>query len=173
MTTGELLEKICRHIGLIKLQKLHFWYLIQWLGPDGFALIVTLAVNLIVSNLMQKVKNENGPESDTVNGRMAARIQSASNAKGNKVMATLGAYGTLGLLCVVSSLQPSIPNALYFLIFMGGATVWALSFTIHTKPFAVILAILSIPTCAHIFSIFAYQLQWPQELLPADSLPAR
>jgi hypothetical protein len=93
--------------------------------------------------------------------------------RGSKLMASVGPYVVLAALCLTSSLQPSLPSALYYLVFLLGATWWALCQNIQNRFFAGLFALLALFVSIHIFALYLYQTQWAQEFLPSDSLLAR
>lgn len=160
--TGSLLEKILRHVGLIKLNSLSWFQIIRWLGPDIAASVGLILIYLSISNILKK--GQAGPEThegDKANGF-------------TKMLSSVGSYLILGFLCFTSSLQPSISSGVYFIVFIAGATAWATgSVNIHNKTFAWFYAVLAFYVAVHFATLFAYQLEIMQEILAPDSLISR
>lgn len=71
-------------------------------------------------------------------------------------------------LLFAATLRPSIPSAIYFVVFLLTATLWALYKEID-RGFAIICRVLLIVLIVHISALFAYQTPWPQELLDANN----
>jgi len=151
-------------LGLVKLNDLHWTQIIRWLGPDVVALTVTIICYVSISNFLSEPPPLNLSNTDT---------NSAEPSSWNKILHSIGAYVSLGFLCLTSSLQPSVPSGIYYLIFLGGATWWALSKNIINKAFARIFSILAVFVAIHIIALFLYQLEWSQELIDPKSLVAR
>lgn len=84
----------------------------------------------------------------------------------------LGRYLTLASLCLAAILRPSIVGGFYFFIFLSASTWWACYKELQ-KAFAYLLRFLMIVVLCHIFTLYGYQMQWPQELLDGNSTYAR
>ncbi|XP_025831153.1 piezo-type mechanosensitive ion channel component [Agrilus planipennis] len=84
----------------------------------------------------------------------------------------VGRYATLLLLCLAAVMRPSVEGGLYFLAFLASATWWACYKELQ-KGFAIVLRILMVIIFVHIFCIYLFQLQWPQEYLDGNSTYAR
>ena len=170
--TGQTKETILRHFGLVKLNALEWTEIVRWLGPDAAALIGTIVCHLSISSFLSAESNN-----VVSNSSSALSPPTDSNTSGpntwDKILHSVGAYITLAFLCLTSSLQPSIPNGVYYLVFLGGATWWALSKNIRNKIFARIFGVLAVFVALHVICLFLYQLQWAQEYLDPQSLPAR
>lgn len=65
-------------------------------------------------------------------------------------------------------LQPSVPGAIYFIVFLLTATVWA-SFKEIDRGFAIICRLLCGLLVVHISALLAYQTPWPQFFLDANN----
>lgn len=75
-----------------------------------------------------------------------------------------GKYLALLLLLLTGALRPSVTSAVYYLVFLGGATWWA-SFKDLGRGFVVVCRIVSVVAASHITALLAYQTQYLQELL--------
>lgn len=71
-------------------------------------------------------------------------------------------------LLIAATLQPSVPSAVYFLVFIITLTSWA-CLKDFARPFAVVCRILLVLLIVHIFCLLAYQTPYPQEVLPANN----
>ena len=93
-------------------------------------------------------------------------------------------------LLLAATIRPSVPGAVYFIVFLGAATCWAclkalgryfinLKYTHKIKnnsydfsnfrAFAIICRIVLVFLAVHIAAFLAYQTPWPQEFYPANS----
>nr|CAD7262044.1 unnamed protein product [Timema shepardi] len=77
-----------------------------------------------------------------------------------------GKYLTVVSLCVAGAIRPSIPGAVYFLVFLGAMTWWA-CYKELGRAFAVVLRCTLGVVTLHILALFAVQVQWVQESLPS------
>lgn len=71
----------------------------------------------------------------------------------------LAIFCVLSTLLVAAVLQPSIPNAVYFLAFLFVITAWAINFLNH-KAFVVIIWALCIFMVIHMCMLFAFHTVW-------------
>lgn len=69
-------------------------------------------------------------------------------------------------------MRPSITSGLYFLVFMGAATAWAVGRPLE-KGFAVVGRCLMAIMSVHIAVLLVYQCTWLIELYPPDMDMAR
>ncbi|CAG7819154.1 unnamed protein product [Allacma fusca] len=164
LTDCQITEKVLRHLGLVKLNDLQWLQIIRWLGPDAAALIGTIICYMSISNFISVSPQIISSSTDSA---------SSGPNSWNKILNSIGAYIALGFLCITSSLQPSIPSGIYYLVFLGGATWWALSRNIRTRAFARIFSAVAIFVVIHIIALFLYQLELSQELIDPESLPSR
>lgn len=75
-------------------------------------------------------------------------------------------------LLLAAAIRPSIPGAVYFLIYLGLGSWWA-CYRQLTKGFAIICRLVMSFSCVHIIAFMLYQMPWPQEYFPADNLVPR
>lgn len=74
----------------------------------------------------------------------------------------------MATLLIAATLQPSVPSAVYFIVFLLTATVWATYKNID-RGFAIICRILAVLLIVHISALLTYQTPWPQEFLDANN----
>lgn len=74
----------------------------------------------------------------------------------------------MATLLVAATLQPSIPSAVYFIVFLLTATIWATYKNID-RGFAIICRVLAVLLIVHISALLTYQTPWPQEYLDANN----
>jgi hypothetical protein len=85
-----------------------------------------------------------------------------------------GKFLALGALCLAGSIRPSVPGAVYFLCFLGGATAWACRCPL-TRGFAFMLRCCVLLCVFHMLALFTYQVEWFQQIdgLMPTNLTAR
>lgn len=76
-------------------------------------------------------------------------------------------FCAMATLLVAATLQPSVPSAVYFIIFLLTATVWALYKEID-RGFAILCRALAVLLVIHISALLAYQTPWLQEYRDAN-----
>lgn len=69
-------------------------------------------------------------------------------------------------------MRPSVTSGIYFLVFMGSATAWAVGRPLE-KGFAVINRCLMAIMAVHIAGLLSYQCTWLTDLYPPDKDMAR
>lgn len=75
-------------------------------------------------------------------------------------------------LLVAATLQPSVPSAIYFTVFLLTASVWAIYKNIE-RDFAIICRVLAALLVLHICALLVYQTPWPQEHFDANNTVTR
>lgn len=75
------------------------------------------------------------------------------------------------LLCA-ATLQPSVPSAVYFIVFLLTSTIWATYKEIE-RGFAIMCRVLSALLIVHISALLAYQTPVPQEYFDVNSTVIR
>lgn len=71
-------------------------------------------------------------------------------------------------ILLAAYLQPSVPGAIYFIVFLLTATVWA-SFKEIDRAFAIICLFLCVLLVVHISALVVYQTPWPQQYLDTNN----
>lgn len=70
-------------------------------------------------------------------------------------------------LLFAATLRPSVPSAVYFIVFLLTATVWS-TYREIDRGFAIVCRMLCAMLIVHISALLAYQTPWPQEYLDAN-----
>lgn len=78
----------------------------------------------------------------------------------------------LFLLMFSGIMRPSVTSGIYFLVFMGAATAWALGKPLE-KGFAVVSRCVMAIMGVHIAVLLVYQCTWIMEIYPPDRDMAR
>lgn len=194
---GDLLERILRHIGLVRLDALPYTTYASYLAPEIIVLITCTVVYHICSKLHSSsvIAGDLLPLSEPLRETTNSQDIAASQRRTavftilgckfyyqlyNSVRFMLyfsylssvsnpqGKYICLLLMCLAGILRPSILSAVYYLSFLGLATAWACNRQLG-RQFAWFCRFLMVVLVAHITALFVYQLQWVQEQLPPKS----
>jgi len=174
---GELTEKLLRHFGLVRLNSLNWIQLIRWVGPDAVTCGGTLVTYLVITNILGEgppsCAAPTGTSTTSAGTTVAAPSKPKRPGKGSRFLASIGPYAVLACLAISSSLEPSIPSVIYYLVFLAGATWWAMCHSIRSRFFLILFALLAAFVTIHVTCLYFYQLQWAQELLGPETLQAR
>ncbi|XP_076270338.1 piezo type mechanosensitive ion channel component isoform X7 [Rhynchophorus ferrugineus] len=167
----EFLEKLLRHAGFVRLNNISINNAFTWISPEP----IMLATSVVFYVLFKKLTTVNTDPSD----ESATRTESErrddeikTRKKYLSFMVGVGRYGTLMTLCLAGVLRPSVVGGLYFLVFLSVATWWACYKQLR-RGFAILMCCLLPIVFAHMSVLYAYQFQWPQELLEKNSTWAR
>ncbi|KAG5890380.1 hypothetical protein JTB14_029745 [Gonioctena quinquepunctata] len=161
-----LLEKILRHAGFVRLDDISLVAGFTWLTPE----IVMLIAPIVFFSLLKKL---NGPNLITISESQSlldTRLRPWKEYL--PYLIGVGRYGVLAMLCLAAIARPSIPGGLYYLVFLCSATWWACYKQLR-RGFAIVLCCLIPIVFLHICCLYAYQFQWPQEILAKGSPYAR
>ncbi|CAO1304226.1 unnamed protein product [Diamesa serratosioi] len=171
----EFLELLLRHVGLVRLDNLDVISLVQWLAPE----IVMFVGSIVVFIVLRKASGANVPTENGSGGGdpleagtspIADNILELSPEKW-KLFVGVGKVLSLLALCLTGALQPSIPSAIYFIVFLGAATWWGCNKELE-RAFAIVLRVTVVFLGFHITAFLGYQNPWPQELLtPNTTIP--
>nr|CAD7400291.1 unnamed protein product [Timema poppensis] len=148
------MDYIIRHIGLLRLDSISPLTGIRLLTPE--VIMVTSSITVYV--LCYKWTR---PSQTRINQPSSY----FSNTNRVKFVRALGKYVSTLSLCVAGCIQPSVPGALYFLVFIGTMTLWSIHQHIG-KWYTYVLCGLAVVVALHILALFAVQTQWVQEMLP-------
>ncbi|KAL3280583.1 hypothetical protein HHI36_003816 [Cryptolaemus montrouzieri] len=160
----DLLEKILRTVGLVKLEALPPLDVITWTYAEPLMLITSIATFWSCKKLVQE-------HPDDLESLGTIPKKNRKN-KYLSLLTSIGRYGVLVSMCFAAIIRPSVFGGLYFLVFLSSATWWACYKKLQKK-FAILLRLLLVIVFVHMMAVYAYQTQWPQELLPPDDLLAR
>ncbi|XP_044750779.1 piezo-type mechanosensitive ion channel component isoform X3 [Coccinella septempunctata] len=160
----DLLERILRTIGLVRLDHLPILEIITWTYPEPLMLLTSIATFWSCKKLVQE--NIDDLES------LATLPKKNVKHKYLSLLTSIGRYGVLVSMCFAAIIVPSVFGGLYFLVFLSSATWWACYKKLERK-FAILIRCLMVVVFVHMMALYAYQTQWPQELLPPKELIPR
>ncbi|XP_033209745.1 piezo-type mechanosensitive ion channel component isoform X3 [Belonocnema kinseyi] len=165
----ELLEKIFRHVGLVRLDDASVFEIVFWLAPE----IVVLPTTLLVFFICRKLTKE--PETgddESPSIQQSTKKTEDRSAKVINFLGNIGTYVALASLCWAASFRPSVEGGFYFVVFLGAATWWACNKEL-LKGFAIVCRVVMFIVILHIITLLSYQNQWPQEFVPINSTWSR
>ncbi|XP_043673451.1 piezo-type mechanosensitive ion channel component isoform X7 [Vespula pensylvanica] len=168
----QFMEKLFRHIGLVKLDNTSVWEVFYWLTPELILLPTTIITYVACRFLTQSKPSDDEGEVSVQRLNDSAKKTEDRTTKIINFFGHIGTYVVLASLCCTASLKPSVEGAFYFLVFLGAATWWACNRELR-KGFAIICKIVMVVVIVHILALLSYQNQWPQELIPVNSTWSR
>ncbi|CAB3377428.1 Hypothetical predicted protein [Cloeon dipterum] len=163
LTNCEWLEVLLRALGLVRFDDISFPDAARLIGPDLTALVVSIVVLAVCKGMC------NRPDPPPV---LNEEQQSSRNLV--HILTSLGKFVALGSLCVAGSMRPSLPGAVYFVCFLGGATAWACRSPLQ-RGFAFMMRGCVFLVVLHVLTLFTYQVEWFQQIdgLGPSNLTAR
>lgn len=165
----EVLEKILRHVGFIRLNNITPTSAIVWLSPEVVMLAISIgffiAMRKLSAPIPVEVSNEEGD--DSANSRSTKAQQ-----KYFSYLVAIGRYCVIFALCSAAVLRPSVLGGLYFIVFLATITWWSCCKQLR-RGFAIVLGCLTPVVFIHLSALYSYQFQWPQEFLERNSTYAR
>ncbi|XP_067001205.2 piezo-type mechanosensitive ion channel component isoform X3 [Anabrus simplex] len=162
------LEKVLRHIGLIRLDGISGKDGIRALAPEALMLVASIVVYVVSNKLV--VERRTSHVSTLSVPSTTAILPTAvptTNKRRYTFLVSWGKYIVLLSLCLAGVMRPSIPGSVYFIAFLGGMTWWA-CYKDLGQAFAVVIYCVMVIVALHIISLFGIQLQWIQELVTED-----
>ncbi|CAH1388772.1 unnamed protein product [Nezara viridula] len=170
--TCGMLERILRHVGLVRLDHLAFIDRIILIGPDVVVLVTSIVVYTISSKLNPHnlLTDEMLPVSEPPhhNEESASSNDNTASQRRMAILTMFGKYICLMMMCLAGILRPSILSGFYYLSFLILATSWACNMQLG-RFFAWYCRLLMVFLMGHIIALYLYQMEWIQELLPPDS----
>lgn len=167
-----MLERILRHVGLVRLDNLALIDYIKLIGPDVVVLITAIVVYTISSKLNPNnlLTNEMLPVSEPPhhNEERGSPHDNTASQRRIAILTMFGKYICLMMMCLAGILRPSILSGVYYLSFLMLATSWACNMQLG-RFFAWYCRILMVFLMGHIVALYLYQMEWIQELLPPDA----
>ncbi|CAH1971747.1 unnamed protein product [Acanthoscelides obtectus] len=170
LKSDPFLEKLLRHMGLVRIDTLSYRDVIVWLSPEILMLVISVSFLVTLRKLsapspvLLAIEDPSSGAGDTTRSTSAKERRKKSYG----LFVSVGRFCVLFALCMAAVLRPSVSGGLYFLVFLSTATWWAGCKQLR-KGFAVIMICLAPIVVAHLFCLYAYQLQWMQELLINDT----
>ncbi|XP_063241990.1 piezo-type mechanosensitive ion channel component-like isoform X9 [Bacillus rossius redtenbacheri] len=164
-----LLEKILRHVGLVKLSSVKVLTLIRLTAPEVVMLLTSVTVYTICSKIVRERRPSQVSDVSTPSTIAILPHMSASYNRNRHLnfITSVGKYLSLASLCVASAMRPSIPGSVYFVVFLGAMTWWACYKSLG-RAFAMVLRAVVALVALHVLALFAIQLQCVQDYLPAE-----
>ncbi|XP_049832005.1 piezo-type mechanosensitive ion channel component isoform X1 [Schistocerca gregaria] len=159
-----MLEKILRHVGLVRLNDLSISNGIRILGPDILMLSCSLSVYIICKRLNAQRRDTVAPEHEPSSTIILPKASRTLRRKRYRFFVIIGKYITLLSLGIAGVIQPSVLNGIYFITFLGSMTWWACYRDLR-RAFSVVLHIIVLIAAVHITAIFCMQLQYIQEIV--------
>lgn len=157
---GGLLSLIGYNLGLVSYNAIDPLMAVHFLAPE----LIMAATSLVVYVALKKI---------LLNPNADSKL-SAKDSKHQKYpfLTSAGKYICLFLIMFSGIMRPSITSGLYFLVFMGAATAWAVGRPLE-RGFAVVGRCLMAIMAVHVTLILVYQCSWINALLPPDNEFAR
>ncbi|XP_070500560.1 piezo-type mechanosensitive ion channel component isoform X4 [Chironomus tepperi] len=174
----EFLEILLRHVGFVRLDNLDVLSIIQWLAPEVIAFFGSIIVTIIlrrssavnVQALDTDTNNEGTSNNQSPPTQQLPDVHEIGLEKW-RILVKAGKILSLLSLCATGALQPSALSVIYYLVFLGSATWWAMNKQLE-RAFAIVLRIVIVFMMLHIIAFLGYQNPWPQEFLePNTTLP--
>lgn len=131
----EFLEILLRHVGFVRIDDLDVLPIIQWLAPEVIAFFGSIIVTIILRR--SSTVNVQALDTDT-NNEGNSNQQSSSQTTQQlpeveiglekwRILVKAGKILSLLSLCATGALQPSALSVIYYLVFLGSATWWAMN----------------------------------------------
>lgn len=133
----EFLEILLRHVGFVRVDNLDVLSIIQWLAPEVIAFVGSIIVTIILRR--SSAVNVQALNTDTNNEGTSNNQQSSSPPTQQlpevheiglekwRILVKAGKILSLLSLCATGALQPSALSVIYYLVFLGSATWWAMN----------------------------------------------
>lgn len=153
-----IIQEIGHNLGLVSYSGISPLMAVHYLAPELIMTMVSLIVYIPVKKMM--VENEqDSHKKDTKHQRYP-------------LLTSAGKYLSLFLIMFSGIMRPSVTSGIYFLVFMGAATAWALGRPLE-KGFAVISRCVMAIMAVHVAVLLVYQCAWLIMIYPPDMNFAR
>lgn len=126
----------------------------MWFIPEVGMLISSVVIFVALRSLNDNTANTHVGESLSAES-LALRKQ-------------FGTFLSMVALLLAGVIRPSVPSAIYFIVFLGSATLWA-CFKELDRAFAIVCRFVIAFLMVHFTTYLAYQTPIPQEMFPANS----
>ncbi|XP_055299200.1 piezo-type mechanosensitive ion channel component isoform X31 [Sitodiplosis mosellana] len=174
----EFLEILFRHIGMISLHDVTLISVTLWLLPDIMMFFTSIVAFVALKKLTAPVVNEDIEESGGSSSPNAESEPVAEEDEGGyspeqyAFLKRAAIFCSMAMLLFAATLQPSVPSAVYFIVFLLTATIWA-TYKEIDRGFAIICRLLAALLILHISALLVYQTPWPQEYLDVNNTVIR
>ncbi|XP_063215481.1 piezo-type mechanosensitive ion channel component-like [Bacillus rossius redtenbacheri] len=143
----EMLETVFRHMGFLKLNEVKVITAIRLVAPDMVALVCSVVVYIILHVIIL-------PELGCSKKKTSERYKN--------FLLFVGKYLSLLLLMTAAAIRPSVPGAVYLLVFLGAMNWWACNQPLGTV-FAVFLRSVALIMALHVGCACVVQWQYVQD----------
>ncbi|XP_039764794.1 piezo-type mechanosensitive ion channel component isoform X2 [Pararge aegeria] len=154
-----LIQKIGYNLGLVSYNGIDPLMATHYLAPELVVFGSSLVVYLIVRTLLIGSPNDEVLRKDSKHQKFP-------------LLTSAGKYIALFLLMFSGIMRPSVTSGIYFLVFMGAATAWAVGRPLE-RGFAVVTRCIMAIMGVHIAVLLVYQCTWVINLYPPDKDFAR
>ncbi|XP_028032230.1 piezo-type mechanosensitive ion channel component isoform X3 [Bombyx mandarina] len=148
-----IIRDIGHNLGLVSYDGIEALMAIHYLAPE----LVMTGSSLVVYILVRKLSNVPDPELQKKDFKHQRY----------PLLTSAGKYLCLFLIMFSGIMRPSVTSGIYFLVFMGAATAWAVGRPLE-KGFAVVGRCLMAIMATHIMVLLIYQCSWLIELYPPE-----
>lgn len=158
----EMIERVLRLVGLVKLNDLDALSIITWVSPEIVMICISIAFYITCNKLtIQRLVDVASTQEDLPR-------KGKANQKVLALVVAGGKYAALAALCFAAVFRPSVQGGFYFLVFLSAATWWACCKPLG-KAFAIVMRIVMVVAVLHMISLYAYQFEWTQEYFNSTS----
>nr|XP_026488209.1 piezo-type mechanosensitive ion channel component isoform X2 [Vanessa tameamea] len=154
-----IIQTIGFNLGLVSYAGIDPLMAVHYLAPELVVMGTSLAVNLMVRTLLVGSSNDEVIRKDSKHQRFP-------------LLTSAGKYLALLLLMASGIMRPSVTSGIYFLVFMGAATAWAVGKPLE-RGFAVVSRCVMAIMGVHIAVLLVYQCTWIIDIFPPETDMAR
>lgn len=158
LTDYPIIQLIGHNLGLVSYAGIDPLMGVHFLAPELVMTASSLLVYMLVKRLVMATPVE-AEKKDTKHQKYP-------------LLTAAGKYVCLFLIMFSGVMRPSVTSGIYFLVFMGAATAWALGRPLE-KGFAVVGRCLMAIMGVHVIVLLAYQCSWLIQIYPPDEDFAR
>ncbi|KAJ8729263.1 hypothetical protein PYW08_000844 [Mythimna loreyi] len=155
-----ILSTVGHNLGFVSYSMVEPIMAVELILPEIIASASTLLVYTIVKRLL------------TSPGTVPTPSEREHKYQQYPLVVSAGKYFCLMLLMLSGIMRPSITSGIYFLVFMGSATAWALGKPL-SRGFAVVCRCVMVVMTIHITVVLAYQCSVLEDIYPPDKEFAR
>ncbi|XP_075992565.1 piezo type mechanosensitive ion channel component isoform X2 [Anticarsia gemmatalis] len=157
LTDYPIIQLIGHNLGLVSYAGIEPLMAVHYLAPE----LVMCATSLLVFTVVKSLCLSTTPtqKKDSKHQRYPA-------------LTSAGKYVCLFLIMFSGIMRPSVTSGIYFLVFMGAATAWAVGRPLE-RGFAVISRCLMAIMAVHVTVLLVYQCSWLIQFYPPDRNFAR
>ncbi|XP_072936933.1 piezo-type mechanosensitive ion channel component isoform X3 [Epargyreus clarus] len=149
-----IIQQIGHNLGLVSYAGIDPLMAVQYLAPELIMSSISLTIFIVLRKLLIGTPSDEVERKDSKHQRYPT-------------LTSAGKYIALFLIMFSGIMRPSITSGIYFLVFMGAATAWALGRPLE-RGFAVVGRCLMAIMAVHIAVLLVYQCNWLTELYPPD-----